>query len=82
MPPLGAGASFELCWVLRVICLAYKQAVVAESDSSLLSQERVSDYVISLRCGGRQGSSLRSDELRDHKTVASPLTAFLAAAHG
>ena len=35
----------------------------------------------SLRCGGRQGSALRSDKLRERtKPFASPLTAFLATA--
>jgi len=35
----------------------------------------------SLRCGGRQGSSLRSDKLRERtKPFAAPWTAFLAAA--
>ncbi len=54
-----------------------KKLVRAENKVSVLDGKAAS----SLRCGGRQGSSLRSDELRDHKTVASPLTAFLAAAH-
>src|SRR5712692_9583507 len=83
-PPLGAGA---LCRNVVEVMIITSWATGIRYN--LGTQEQPSHGVSvlglpasSLRCGGRQGSSLRSDELREQKTVRFALDCLLAAAHG